>query len=401
MEKLTDKRVKNAQPSPDKHETLIREGDGFVLRIRPSGTKSFYYIFDFKGKRCRMFLGQYPAISLADAHKKHTEALLEVMNGKDPRQPKLENLDEITVARLKELYVEHIKTNLVSRSVKHQSERLENYLLPEWENRLVKDIRRRDAIVLIEKIANRGKPAAARNVLLAARAMFSYAMFRELVENNPFTGVSKAVPQVNPKPKERYLNDDEIRVVWNAFSDFKASEVVRRALLLILVTAQRPGEVVNIELKEIEIGVGKEKCMECGRCGWWTKPKEKTKNKVQEHRVYLSPLALSLLLPFDGFVFPSGKKAETHIVENSLAHHVQHSNPQYLGLVRWTPHDLRRTARTKLAELGCIDEYGEAILDHKKKGITGVYNRHRYDAEKMEWLMKWSLYLQELVYPAA
>lgn len=396
MEKLTDKRVKNALPEPGKKETHIREGDGFILRIRSTGVKSFYYIYDFAGKRCRLFLGQYPTVTLAEARMKYMEASLEVKNGRDPRIPRKENLDEITIERLKELYIDHINTHLVTRSVKHQSDRLDKHLLPEWRQRFVKDIRRRDAIALIEKIANTGKTAAARNVLLAARAMFSYAMLRELIENNPFTGVSKAVPQVNPKPKARSLNDDEIRIVWQTYSQFGNSEIIRRAILLILVTAQRPGEVVEMEKKDIEIGVGQERCKECGRCGWWTKPKDKTKNKEQEHRVYLSPLAISLLLPFDGFVFPSGKKVETHIVENSLAHHVQYSKPQYLGLARWTPHDLRRTARTKLAELGCIDEYGEAILDHKKKGITGVYNRHRYDAEKMEWLQKWALYLQEI-----
>jgi len=55
---------------------------------------------------------------------------------------------------------------------------------------------------------------------------------------------------------------------------------------------------------------------------------------------------------------------------------------QYLGLPRWTPHDLRRTAATKLSELGCPDEIIDAILNHVKKGVIGVYNRNKYDKEK-------------------
>ena len=41
----------------------------------------------------------------------------------------------------------------------------------------------------------------------------------------------------------------------------------------------------------------------------------------------------------------------------------------------WAPHDLRRTARTFLAELGCLFELGEAILAHTLPGVAGVYNR--------------------------
>jgi len=41
----------------------------------------------------------------------------------------------------------------------------------------------------------------------------------------------------------------------------------------------------------------------------------------------------------------------------------------------WAPHDLRRTARTLLAELGCPFEVGEAILAHTLPGVARVYSR--------------------------
>jgi integrase len=70
--------------------------------------------------------------------------------------------------------------------------------------------------------------------------------------------------------------------------------------------------------------------------------------------------------------------------------------PKYLGLERWTPHDLRRTAATGLASLVCTDEIIDAIQNHKKKGVVATYNRYRYDKEKEEWLSKWSDFLWEL-----
>lgn len=54
----------------------------------------------------------------------------------------------------------------------------------------------------------------------------------------------------------------------------------------------------------------------------------------------------------------------------------------------WAPHDLRRTARTLLAEMGCPFEVGEAILAHALPGVAAVYNRASHDAARIEWLSK-------------
>lgn len=71
-----------------------------------------------------------------------------------------------------------------------------------------------------------------------------------------------------------------------------------------------------------------------------------------------------------------------------------------LALDDWTPHDLRRTGRTLLASLGCPSEIAEAILGHAPPGIVAVYNLHRYDAERLEWLTRLSQHLETLSAPA-
>lgn len=50
------------------------------------------------------------------------------------------------------------------------------------------------------------------------------------------------------------------------------------------------------------------------------------------------------------------------------------------------PHDLRRTVRTQFAAMGCPSDVAEAVLGHMQPGIEGVYNVHRYDAERRLWL---------------
>jgi hypothetical protein len=52
---------------------------------------------------------------------------------------------------------------------------------------------------------------------------------------------------------------------------------------------------------------------------------------------------------------------------------------------------------TGLARLGCSDEIIDEILNHEKKGVISVYNRHRYDREKKKWLRRWSLHILSLL----
>jgi integrase len=53
------------------------------------------------------------------------------------------------------------------------------------------------------------------------------------------------------------------------------------------------------------------------------------------------------------------------------------------GTSGWTLHDLRRTARSLMARAGVPDRHAEECLGHVAGGVLGVYDRHRYEAEKL------------------
>lgn len=63
----------------------------------------------------------------------------------------------------------------------------------------------------------------------------------------------------------------------------------------------------------------------------------------------------------------------------------------------WSPHDLRRTARTNMARIGVLDEVGEEVINHMEPGVVGVYNKYRYDEEKKDALQKWEALLLEIL----
>ena len=63
---------------------------------------------------------------------------------------------------------------------------------------------------------------------------------------------------------------------------------------------------------------------------------------------------------------------------------------------KFTPHDLRRTLRTRLAEIGVSDVIAERVLGHKLQGLLAVYNLHKYDSEKRQALTRWEVKLSEI-----
>jgi len=399
---FTDKYIQALKPKEKQY--YVREGHGFAIRVLPSGVKTFLYIYTLKGARKQMNLGAYLPpeskkldlgtnihVSLADARKKYRDAANLAHDGVDPQAATPPPApSEPTVSELIDLYIEYCRDHFVENSVKLQDRSLKKGLLPSYGDRVLTSVRRRDAIAIVEIVARRA-PGQARNLLKSARAMFTYAIHREMVEFNPFSGIAAAIPSVAPKARDRVLSAGELETVWKSLTNpaTYGQEIVKRAILLTLITAQRPGEVAGMHRCEIS-----------GE--WWTVPIERTKYKTHPYKVYLSPLALQVIGDADGYIFPAPRTGRA-ISENSLPSLVNFASAEsnkvpYFGLPRWTPHDLRRTAATIMSEeLEATDEDIDAVLNHTKEGIIATYNRNKYEKQKKKLLTMWGKWLENLV----
>jgi integrase len=261
--------------------------------------------------------------------------------------------------------------------------------LPAWGRRKVASITRRDAVLLIDGVRERA-PITANRLQGVLVRMFNFAAERGILEHSPLIGMRKKAEQA----RKRVLSDEEIRILWSALDienmRMDIYRVSKLALKLILITGQRPGEVCGMTWDEI------------GPEGFWNVPAERRKGRVAQ-RVPLSNIALEVIEQariYSGesrFVFLSSQKVNepmtTHALSKALLRHWQEIGFQEA----FTPHDLRRTLRTRLAELGVNDIVAELVLGHKIKGIAGVYNRHSYDVEKRQALEKWENKLRKIV----
>ena len=132
----------------------------------------------------------------------------------------------------------------------------------------------------------------------------------------------------------------------------------------------------------------------------WTIPAERSKNG-QAHRVPLSPLALELISQVkmqagdSPWLFPS-PTATGPVLARSINRAIYKTLPG-LAIENITPHDLRRTAASGMTALGIPRLTVSKILNHVETGVTAVYDRHGYDAEKRHALEAWAARLEEIV----
>lgn len=128
---------------------------------------------------------------------------------------------------------------------------------------------------------------------------------------------------------------------------------------------------------------------------WWTIPPERSKNGLA-HRVPLSPQARAILdaLPHAGaHVFP-GRKDGRPMANYQKAWQALTAVAKLEDVVS---HDLRRTAASGMASLGVPRLVIAKVLNHVEPGITRVYDRHSYDAEKKDALTKWGRQLKAIL----
>ena len=113
--------------------------------------------------------------------------------------------------------------------------------------------------------------------------------------------LSKAVPELKYTPRDRILTDDEIRYIWKELDEGTENSRNTRALRLVLVTAQRPGEVSGMHRREIQGNT-------------WTIPKERMKMRVGDHIVHLTATALKLIGDAEGYIFPMVDQDEAMVL---------------------------------------------------------------------------------------
>lgn len=384
--------------------------DGFPgLRIAASATRRTW-IYRYKspvdGRMRQTKLGEWPAMShgAAVAAWEATRSLR--TSGTDVAMSKREKRrgeavakpEGYSVKQLCEDYLTgHVEKRRKPKGAKHARWQFEK-LIPSIAGIQAASLTRSQAFDALAALSH--TPAQAQMVRADLSAAWNYALDSgRLPDTAPnwwsqvMRGRLKSIGKRQGgelRKEKRVLSRDEVREVLLWLPN--AAETLREVLTLYLWTGTRGAEIVAMEGREIT---------EEPDGLWWTIPKAKTKNARHDN-------ATDLRVPLFGraadivqrrvkehgksrlFHGTRREQLEQKAIQQSLYRWMPYSKGRSyqprLKVANWSPHDLRRTARTMLAGLGCPREVGESILGHMLPGVEGTYNRHSYDSERRVWL---------------
>lgn len=399
---LTDRTVATLKAVDGKR---LARPDGIVpglsIRVTPKGRKTWALTYRIGRRQRRWTIGRYPTVGLKAARKKAQLALTQLDAGGDPAERKRESRRDPTFEDLASAYLKHAR--LKKRSWAQDDLTMRSVLLPMWRHKLVKDIKRRDVRELLDGIVARRKLVMANRVQALISTAFNFALREEWIETGNPAALIQKQPEVS---RERVLADEELSVLWAALersmtlssgAEGRAAPaiapMVARGLQVLLLTAQRSGEVFRMRWEDLDLVTGWED--EAGKSGWWTIPASASKNK-QAHRVFLVPRVVDLIRqakacgPSENrWVFGGEKGGSVAARASKAIRALRRSGEIDFDVHR---HDLRRTAATAMGRAGVQRAHIAHVLNHVDRGAraTQVYDRYDHDLEKRAALQAWA-----------
>lgn len=395
---------------------LVQGCDGLRLVASQSRKTWTYRYKDQAGLMKQVRLGHWPEMSLSDAVSAWGEKRDGRSAGVDPAaarkkaaQAKSAPAVPTTVRELLESFRDHLAGLRQAEGAARAWSALERMLdeEPVLSKTGPHEVTRAQAYEVLDK--RRDLPAAAKKLRALLGQAWDWGLDAGKIDasaHNWWRSLLKG--QLRSKGKiiggehvgfqRRVLSQAELKKLL-PWARANMSQSALDGLLLYLYTGMRGVEIFALRTEYVAQEDD----------GWWiTFPAHLLKMErdadTVDHRVPLIGEALEIVQrrmagAWEGWLFYTGRGGKYRPYHrNTFSSYVYSLMPDsakakrragdglVCPVVGWSPHDLRRTARTLLGAIDCPEEVGEAIIGHKQRVMVASYNLHTYDAQKRLWV---------------
>ena len=382
--------IRTGVPEGKPHASF-RDGSGLCLRLLPSGAASWQFIdrprgVGRSGTQKTVTLGSWPAIDVRRAGEEAKRLAGEVAARRDPRADinEAKRRERALVAAALDAYEKWT----VARRLRKVDTMMSSLRrgLGHLSQRDLKDLDRVALIDAIERIERSGRPGAARDFRKHLRTFINRQLSLGVISVDPLAGYRMPAATkddvIEAEEHGQSLNEPEILAVWRAATSIGGpfGGLVKMGLL----TGLRRGELAALRWDWID------------REGLKITVPGKVMKNGRVHMVPITSLVAKLLDGTPdrggGLVFPSEARLGGATPMSGWSKMMTRlrlmSGVKGVGL-----HNLRRTFRSALADLGVREELAEAMIAHRRSDLVSRYNRaqlwtlRRDAAEKLDvWL---------------
>jgi integrase len=386
INRLTDRKIKSLVKAGN--PIAISDGDGLTLTISASGYAAWVMRYRFGGKQCEITIGRLCNFGLAAAREQRIKLRQLLSDGIDPKREKAATLAAQaapvdvadTFGALAKLWLEKTQVpRLENPQVVERVIRL--HLNPALGGMYVADITPAHIINCLEQISAAGLPTVANNARRHLQKIFGYAVIRGDLAINPAAQITHDIAGHAEQARDRALQLPEILKLLKTIEQERHwfgrdNEITVHLLLLLGV---RKSELLQATWAEIDF----DRVL-------WTIPKFRTKTRRKDFTIALPTQAITLLRELEmracgsDWVLPARRRGTRHLGHvsadtlNRVLIDLEH------GLDHFTVHDLRRTMRSRLSEIGVDFATAERCLNHKLPGMGEIYDQHDFiDARRI------------------
>ena len=243
---LSDHLARAAKPGDKEYQIHDRALAGFMLRVQPSGGKTWIYRRRVDGKPRRVTLGAAETITADEARAKAHAFLAAAAHVDQPSKPK--------GPRFAEMAKVYMQRRAISwkPSTRYTHEcYLRSTLLPFFGEMRIDGITRTDVARWFHDYG-RSRPGGANRALSVLRDLFYRARDWGMLDEtapNPAKGIKKN----RQVPKGQLLNGEQLRSLGAVLDRYAVIEPDQTDMVrLILLTGCRSGEIMNLRWKEVK-----------------------------------------------------------------------------------------------------------------------------------------------------
>lgn len=414
---VTTKELQALTPADDGRRLADGHGVFGIVRVGSRGISVHFSLRYRSAETVREIrLGTFPKLSLRQIRDARDSARAQISCREDPLEHKrIEKLKrraqvdaeilslekKLSRRTFRQRFDEWVESALQKRADKGKEiqRAFEKDVLPIVGDMAMEDVRRSHLMSSLDTIIARGANRLANRMLTDLKQFVKWCQVREYVSADPLLTVVKKDVGGADGERERTLSNDEIRTLPSALESANLLKTTKHALMLILATNARVGEVIKARKHDINLELK-----------IWRIPLENSKNG-DSHVVFLSDFALQHMQALvelsesKEWLLPGCRREdepETHVGLKSITKQVSdrqlvfyerkahakraaNQNSLVLGDDKWTPHDLRRTAATLMQELGVLPAVIDKCMNHREQNrMKRIYQRYPYTTEKRE-----------------
>lgn len=384
---LTVFAVEKAKPRDKPY--LLTDGNGLHLLVNPNGSKLWRLRYRFGGKQNMLGLGSFPEVTLAQARDRRDEARRLLAQGKNPSQErKTEKLATTTAAQntfgvIAGEYLAKMKEEVAAESTLSKNKWLLEDLAAPLTSRPITEITPAEILDVLKKIEKSGRRDTARRLRGTIGSVYRFAIANLKATNDPTYPLRGALLKPNTQHRAAITDERPLGALMRSIDEYDGWPTLKAALLFLVLTMTRPGEVRHMRRSEI-----------IWPKATWRIPAERMKMR-REFDVPLSRQALEMLRSVwglsegEGLVFPSVRSAVKPLSENAM-----NAALRRMGYSKdeVTAHGFRSSASTILNERRAADsEVIEVALAHQDEDeVRRAYNRAQYWPERVKLLQDWA-----------